>query len=273
MTLPKYLYHYTSQKGLLGILESKKLWMTNIFYLNDSSEFVYTINLVKDELKIRIEQLEKQGLPLLPREGNLLDKCNRYKRTEGVLDIFLEEMATESYVFSLSTEGDDLNQWRGYCPKEGGFSIQFDYEIMLSIIDNMKDRNNIDIKKCEYGEKRKLELVKSLLDILCDDKRFFYKELVDVSSYIKHESFEKEQEYRIIYHNNPKIIEYREGNYSIIPYTVISPLDNYDKLPISKIFVGPTPHPQLSMMSVDSLLKSNGYENVKVQESIIPYRS
>jgi len=51
MTIPKHLYHYTSQKGLLGILQSKKLWMTNILYLNDSSEFLYTVDLVKTELE------------------------------------------------------------------------------------------------------------------------------------------------------------------------------------------------------------------------------
>jgi hypothetical protein len=32
------LYHYTDQKGLLGILESKQLWATHYRYLNDTSE-------------------------------------------------------------------------------------------------------------------------------------------------------------------------------------------------------------------------------------------
>lgn len=54
----KPLYHYTSQRGLLGILESKKLWMTNILYLNDSSEFIYTWELVKPELSKRKKLFE-----------------------------------------------------------------------------------------------------------------------------------------------------------------------------------------------------------------------
>jgi hypothetical protein len=49
-------------------------------------------------------------------------------------------------------------------------------------------------------------------------------------------------------------------------------LDN-DKLPISKIIVGPTPHPELSRLSVQSLLKSESYEGVEVEVSNIPYRS
>lgn len=57
MTIPKHLYHYTSQTGLLGILQTKKLWMTNILYLNDSSEFTHTLDLVKSELTKRINKL------------------------------------------------------------------------------------------------------------------------------------------------------------------------------------------------------------------------
>jgi hypothetical protein len=55
----KPLYHYTSQTGLLGILgihpkgAKPCLWMTNILYLNDSSEFIHIQGLVKSELQNR----------------------------------------------------------------------------------------------------------------------------------------------------------------------------------------------------------------------------
>ena len=41
----KILYHYTSLEGLLGIIESKSIWATNVLYLNDASELNYSINL------------------------------------------------------------------------------------------------------------------------------------------------------------------------------------------------------------------------------------
>lgn len=266
----KPLYHYTSQKGLIGILENQNVWMTNILYLNDSSEFTHTIDLVKSELRKRKEDLEKRGLPLIPNEKNLFD---RYNTVERVLDIFLSEMVTESYVFSLSTKGNDLNQWRGYCPKEGGFSVQFDTMKLSSIIDNLGKSKKYVIKKCIYDERKKIELVKSLVDKIGDDKKTFYTELVDISSYIKHESFQDEQEYRIIYHKEPDEKKYRVGNSMIIPYIERILLDDDDKLPISKIIVGPTPHPELSKYSVESLLKSKGYDNIEVEKSNIPYRS
>lgn len=36
--LPTVLYHYTSQVGLLGILQKKELWATQIQYLNDCED-------------------------------------------------------------------------------------------------------------------------------------------------------------------------------------------------------------------------------------------
>ena len=42
----KPLFHYTTQAGLLGIIDSRSLWFTDIFYLNDSTEMEYTFSIV-----------------------------------------------------------------------------------------------------------------------------------------------------------------------------------------------------------------------------------
>jgi len=34
----RILYHYTRLDGLLGIVKSKSLWASNIYYFNDASE-------------------------------------------------------------------------------------------------------------------------------------------------------------------------------------------------------------------------------------------
>src|SRR6266700_6216266 len=63
--LPR-LYHYTSQEGLLGILSSKTLWATRIQYLNDSTEFAYTLALLKKALSLGREQSLKNRISLQP---------------------------------------------------------------------------------------------------------------------------------------------------------------------------------------------------------------
>src|ERR1035437_8040735 len=105
MITPKYLYHYTSQKGLFGILQTNKLWMTNILYLNDSSEFTHTLDLVKSELENRKVTLPKRRLRgLLNDEEIDLDenKYRLYDVIEEFFNVIPNETGRDSYVFSLS---------------------------------------------------------------------------------------------------------------------------------------------------------------------------
>lgn len=37
-------HYYCDQQGLLGILKDKEIWATNIQFLNDGSEYQYTMN-------------------------------------------------------------------------------------------------------------------------------------------------------------------------------------------------------------------------------------
>jgi len=51
MKKDKIIYHYTSLQGLLGIIESRSIWTTNIIYLNDTSELNYATKLFNEEVK------------------------------------------------------------------------------------------------------------------------------------------------------------------------------------------------------------------------------
>lgn len=284
MSDPKYLYHYTSQKGLIGILDiyskkpkpEPKLWMSNILYLNDSSEFTYTLELVMSELtKHKEKLLEKKSLSELKEdEGTDGNTLRRYEYVESVLKGFLSDndKITETYLFSLSENGDDLSQWRGYCPKEGGFSICFDFTKLSSII---KNSSIFRIEECVYNLDKQKNIISSMLDKIHSFNPLFliYQKIVEISSYFKHNKFNSEREYRIISYGKPDKIKYREGTSMIIPYIEGNLLDKNGKLPISQIIVGPTPHKELSRVSIKNLLTSIGYEDVDVEYSDIPYRS
>lgn len=43
------------------------------------------------------------------------------------------------------------------------------------------------------------------------------------------------------------------------------------KLPIREIVIGPTLHPGLAQKALDSLLKKNGYPDVLITQSEIPF--
>jgi hypothetical protein len=263
MEKTKSLFHYTSQSGLLGILKSNKLWMTDILYLNDSSEFLQTLELVNSELLKHRDSINKKEKPEFDFIITFIKYLSDTKRTNN-------------YVFSLSQNGNDISQWRGYCPSMGGFSIEFDPDKLITLV-NINE--GYKIGECIYKPIIKEKIITSIFSNSFDEINQsssmmddFMKFFLNDFSYFKHESFINEEEYRIVAFLNPKNINHREGKSMLVPYIEFSPLDN-DKLPISKIIVGPTPHQELSILSVESLLISNGFKEVKVEASNIPYRS
>ena len=45
---PRYLYHYTNAQGLLGMLQSNRIWATNSRFMNDPTEIAYATSLVRE---------------------------------------------------------------------------------------------------------------------------------------------------------------------------------------------------------------------------------
>ncbi len=50
------LYHYTSLSGVMGIVDKKALWASDIRFLNDAEELTHTSNLLQHEISKRIKQ-------------------------------------------------------------------------------------------------------------------------------------------------------------------------------------------------------------------------
>jgi hypothetical protein len=81
--------------------------MTNILYLNDSSEFTHALDLFSLELMKNKNNIPRDELPGVDFIKTFIKYLSSTRNPIG-------------YVFSLSKNGDDISQWRGYCP-EGGF--------------------------------------------------------------------------------------------------------------------------------------------------------
>ena len=94
---PPVLYHYTTQAGLIGVLESNAIWATKIHYLNDSSEY---------ELALEIGREVLAGL--LSRETDE----HRQEKITCLLENLATIEAMNVCVCSFSEHGDLLSQWR-----------------------------------------------------------------------------------------------------------------------------------------------------------------
>ena len=134
------VYHYTSQKSLLGIFESKCLWATNVLYMNDAAEIQYAIEL----LRTRLGEIE----------GSLSDDERKvFKEVDNNIIAGTRDQLEGVYACSFSSQPDQLSQWRGYCPGGAGFSIGFDLKYLRN--QGTISRQKFRVAHCVYSQYRK----------------------------------------------------------------------------------------------------------------------
>ena len=119
MKEPEYLYHYTSFKGLKGIIDSKSLRFTDYRSLTDRSEFSYSKELLCEVIK--------DFFPFV----QTMSEEERKKNAALIWEIFVKDKLPKAYLLYLCEhEGQDqanglLSMWRSY-GQNGGYSLVFD---------------------------------------------------------------------------------------------------------------------------------------------------
>jgi len=142
---PEIIFHYTTQKGILGIIENKEMWATQIHFLNDTNEIYLTFRLLDQELEKQIGKIQ------IPEIRNLL------KKIKGYLQLIDQKHICIS---SFCREGDLLSQWRGYGNQGKGYALGFDLKALTKIAKNEK----FVLWPCVYDERLQHELVTYLID-------------------------------------------------------------------------------------------------------------
>jgi hypothetical protein len=275
------IYHYTSQKAFLGILEDGEIWATHIEYLNDRSELTYAMEKTKAALQRRRKRISRQG-----SEGDDLTLIDKLK-----VELTTEARFLKIYVCSFSCNGNLLSMWRGYCPGGKGYSIGFDCS---RLVDLAKEQG-FYFGKCRYKEQE--DIIETLIDKALKDLREysgdltrrqtintepdplrdFHINVLTIAPLLKDLAFSEENEWRLI--SRPKLItqrqkqeDFRDGHSVIVPYFKIKLVDNEsDHLPIKKVFVGPGCDKSLGPKSVRAILWAKKIESAQVVASKIPY--
>lgn len=116
MLPPDKIYHYTNDAGLRGILETGKIWFTDIFNLNDPSELRYGMSPA-------IEMMETAGAVGSPATRQFCTNVVAMLRGR------IEDTANY-FVCCFSHEPDDLGQWRAYADNGRGYALGFDAHML-----------------------------------------------------------------------------------------------------------------------------------------------
>lgn len=302
------LYHYTNQRGLLGILESKSIWATHLRYLNDTSEGQIVTQVVLDELNSRVNSdsmMQFFGLPLVEPAAKV--KCDDEEIFGQGIAISSWVTSQDVFVTSFSEKGNLLSQWRAYSDASGGYSIGFSRSYLraagIRFLQNRQGRFYRDsdpLIGCRYYDeeeegrlKKDVEnLVTSYINEASSTKRSavetgfntpgaialkYFLSLGTRSAITKDKTFREEAEWRLAFHLNRtdthSDLEFRTGRSMLTPYFEVPLQWEGQAIDIKEIVVGPCPHRGEAMESIKMLLKKNGIRGIEVRDSQIPYRN
>lgn len=298
IAVPATLWHYTTGAGLLGIFEprgfdgwkvpperSLSLWASDARYLNDSEELTYAAATLAEAM---VGCVDRSDTDHAARIDALAERAK-----EGVfVDPDVDDARHTAYVSSFCSEGDLLSQWRGY--GSNGYSIEFPTEVLKAFkVPAMRAGNQaagyVDgsmLYRVRYGldealiEEYAREIVK---------RENYYgavRMVVECLAQFKHPAFEAENEWRLIsssghdytacdYRVSPSgmLIPYLQLRFT--PYNMLEPTPDYryDGLVVKRVRVGPSPQQELRAESVTRMLRQRSFPDIKVENSLTPYRA
>lgn len=292
------LWHYTTGDSLLSIVESGKLYATQVSCLNDSTEIRYGSKLLRDAY---LEIQTKGSLP--PEETHLLETL-----IKGLVDepTAPSHAPSQWFVTCFTKRKDDLSQWRAYSGGENGYAIGF-------IAGGFFNRQNSLVVRVNYGEEKHKQVAANVAGATL---RFFREgldngrapglqpiELMNEADWkwkaweneflmewqgwigrlapmVKDPSFRDEDEYRVIHElqvTELPDLRFRQkqslmSRHLPLVYPVPGTATESRRLPITEIVVGPSRHKELSSMSVRTFMQQKGY-SVPVSVSTIPFQT
>lgn len=270
------LFHYTNVNAIYSILETKKLWLTDIRFLNDTKELHDGMHQLSMALQspqpgvISDFDYIDETIELL--RGSLADTLNYGIDSEHV------------YVFSLGRVGDLLSQWRSY----GSYALEID--------ENLLKENFPNLKQCIYLPQDKINAATlAVTNAITDISRDIGKnngqmgiqsydllgDFLGTAATFKDDGFAEEQEVRIVLNveEGSDSIKYAPRGNKLIPYLEVDiPLDC-----IKAIHIGPMVEQDLAYISMSAFARkiekdwqiqtSNIEYWLQVKKSSIPYRA
>ena len=274
------VWHYTDGNGFLGILQSGRLYATQVSALIDSKETEYATDLFREEVKeVIAEQAGKDDVVSFFQSILEQIKEEPDNPTQGI---------SKFYVACFSTRPDDLNQWSKYTKTSPGrFAIAFHPN-------GLKREPNSTLYRVIYDRDKLKDAVKKVVYATLDfymsgltgeraEKpeewaRLFYlawdEWIYKLAPLAKDQQWDSEGELRIVH--ELKVADFPDVRFSQKKSSLARylPLDfpcwvkeRVSRLPIAKVMVGPGENQAFSRISAILLLEQMGYPNVPVEIS------
>jgi hypothetical protein len=280
---PPVIYHYTNDSGLRGILESGKLWLVDIFSLNDPSElshgFSHAVSILNDKAatghpttKLFAQRFEH----FMPPGG--LQTLGHY------------------FVCAFSSNGDELGQWRAYADNGRGYALGFDAKRLEDAFVNAGEINHLtfdvtyDDAPLASAHRRLIEMVGPLLTVpsgiqlppgaipehMEQLSLVLAIDVMGTALFYKHEAYKCEQEYRFLQVHRADTpaaeVKFRTKAYSLARYTEFD-WRSVAADALQSIVIGPAADHAKTCQFATDCLRAFHKGQVEVKRSKIPYRA
>lgn len=268
---PEVIYHYTSTDALLSILESRRMWATDLLYTNDPTDLTHGEGVVNRALDVAIASCTEDFT------CKWLDGFRHTTRMQ------LER--NDRYSISFCTNGDLLSQWRGYGASGGGFAMGWN---VVSDYPGLPMRVGVT-----YDEALQTDVIAQIIRLHLDhivglgwkptDSDFARLKLATGSLGVffslalytfKHPAFAAEDEFRWVYsaldHELPSNLQLRFRRFGGIvkPYLEV----DFSRARLVEVIYGPTADP-LTPRWLRSALNRFGFDETTIKPSAVPMRS
>ena len=282
---PATIYHYTNDLGLRGILETGRLWLSDIFSLNDPSELRHGFSHL-----VKILDTKAKGGP---RESQLVAEDFTRFLHDGL------DKSAHFFVLSFSSIDDDLGQWRAYADNGRGYALGFDGKALEEAFIKASGVRiqNFSTFKVKYDDAELIALHERLIESmwhlisLPHDKSVprdainpYMKNLfVKLTMYalsaallFKHRGYKNEEEFRFLQvfkadetppelmqrFRSDEVVKYREFDWRRTAAGALK-----------QIIVGPAADRHKGKRFAEDCLAAFNYGKVPVTHSAIPYRA
>lgn len=273
------LYHYCTVQTLIAVLNSKKVWLSDAYKMNDSHEIIWAERLIDQLLDEHRDSMSDQD------------------REQFILGYRLNRL--QPFIFCLSKEPDILSQWRAYGGDGTGVSIGFNSEIFPRQSHlpstNAAPRMNTALWEVIYAESEQKSVIISIFNKarkspdICvgeggkPEHQLLGSYMASICPLLKNPAFIEEKEWRLIH--TPKLMTDADNKHSVLgsDYIIGQRVSNnriitHFEFPfpdpvqdtIKEIWIGPKS--LLSEQDIELAFAINSLGKVSVKRSSATYR-
>lgn len=279
-------YHYTNTASLISILRNKEFWLSNVKFMNDTSELKYSVELLRSVAF-------SKTYPDTALASAVRDHIDKHMIPK------LNERTIRQFVLSFSLDSDSLHLWN-YYGKNDGYALAINIEeLMAAVVDHevcLREGDAYTFTKYSFMHDRVLyspdlqaqftseamDTLSTLIQVgsplrLDSELRIYGKALTEFTFILyaalynmKSRLHEVENEYRItiIPDTDYANVAFRDRHGLVVPYVQMGKVS----APIKRIVIGPKIHDANAIDGVQSCLANSGLNHVVVEMSKLEIR-